>query len=68
MPAKTVGKNISFEIKGKKLLLEVDLTQEFGLSKSEKNVIIASSEGNTKIHNEKGEHIGTLGLNFYRPK
>ena len=57
-------KNIAISIKEDKMLIEVDLTENFGKSKSGKSTIIASSEGNQSItHN--GEVI-YVGLNIYK--
>ena len=57
-------KNVSISIKENKMTIEVDLTENFGKSKSGKSTIIASSEGNQSItHN--GEVI-FVGLNVYK--
>lgn len=54
--------NVEFKIvKGNKLVIEVDLSQEFGLSKSGKSVVIGSSLGNVNIGNGV-----MMGLNIYR--
>jgi hypothetical protein len=47
---------------GKKLTIEIDLTQEFGLSASGKTISIASTKGNKQIAGTDG----VLGLNFYK--
>ena len=47
---------------GKKLVLEIDLTQDFGLSASGKTVMIASTKGNKPI----GDTGAILGLNLYK--
>lgn len=54
-------KNVKIEKKGNKLVIEVDLSQNFGQSKSGKSTIIATSEGNEAL----GEGI-FLGLNVYK--
>lgn len=59
-------KNITTEVKGNKLHIELDLTQDFGASKSGKTTIIASSEGNQKISTPKGEVV--MGLNVYKKR
>ena len=60
---KEIGTNILYEIKGNKLLMEVDLNpKEKKESKSGKSLIIASSHGNKRII--EGEDI-YLGLNIY---
>lgn len=56
-------KNVTTKIEGKKLVIEVDLSKNFGPSKSGKTVIIASSEGNVAI---KGAEGVKLGLNIYK--
>jgi len=57
-------KNIKLDIAENKLTIEVDLTKNFGLSKSGKTTIIASSEGNQPISN--GDEVVYLGLNIYK--
>ncbi|MHA1131042.1 MAG: hypothetical protein ACTSQI_00910 [Candidatus Helarchaeota archaeon] len=60
---KEIGTNILYEIKGNKLLIEIDLNpKEKKESKSGKSLIIASSHGNKRII--EGEEI-FLGLNLY---
>ena len=54
--------NVKYEIKNNKLIIEVNLTQEFGPSKSGKTITIASTRGNTKIEGTDA----VLGLNVYR--
>ncbi len=41
--------NVNWEVKGDKLIIEIDLTQDFGPSKSGKTITIASTRGNQKI-------------------
>lgn len=55
-------KNVDLKIEGDILTITVDLKKEYGLSASQKNVIIASSEGNQSI----GEDGIKLGLNIYK--
>lgn len=55
--------NVKMEVKGNKLLIEVDLTQEFGISASGKSMSIASSKGNKDI----GKDNIKIGLNVYKP-
>jgi len=57
-------KNIKLEIKENKLMIEVDLTKNFGFSKSGKTTIIASSQGNQPI--STGDDVVYLGLNIYK--
>jgi len=54
--------NVEWEIKGDKLIVEIDLTKEFGPSKSGKTITIASTRGNQQV-------VGTdaiIGLNVYK--
>jgi hypothetical protein len=55
-------KNIEMTIEGETLTIKVDLSKDFGPSKSGKTIIIASSEGNVSVP-ERDEKIG---LNIYR--
>jgi hypothetical protein len=55
-------KNVQIEVKEKLLVITVDLSKEFGRSKSGKTTIVASTEGNVGVTPD-----GTkLGLNVYR--
>jgi hypothetical protein len=57
-------KNVEMTVEGTILTLKVDLSKEFGLSASGKNIIIASTEGNVTVL-DRDEKIG---LNIYRKK
>jgi len=59
----SIMKNMEMKRVGSKLIIEVDLTKDFGISKSGKSTIIASSEGNISIPDD--EEI-KIGLNIYR--
>ena len=54
--------NVKLEVKDGKLIIEIDLTQEFGLSKSGKTISIASTKGNQKIEGTDA----VIGLNVYK--
>lgn len=54
-------KNIKTEVKGTQLIITVDLSKDFGRSKSGKSTIVASTEGNVSLPG--GEK---LGLNVYK--
>nr|MBC8362796.1 hypothetical protein [Candidatus Desulfatibia profunda] len=54
--------NVKWEIKDDKLIIEIDLTMEFGLSKSGKTITIASTRGNQKIEGTDA----VIGLNIYK--
>jgi hypothetical protein len=58
-------KNIEMKVEGDKLVIVVDLTQEFGLSSSGKSITVASTEGNVSV---PGREEVKIGLNVYRPK
>lgn len=62
-PHKTGGimKNVEYKVQGNKLVIEIDLAQSHGKSKSGKNVIVATSAGNAKI---EGTNF-VLGLNLF---
>jgi hypothetical protein len=52
-------------VDGDKLIITVDLNQEFGLSSSGKSITIASTEGNISV---PGREDVKVGLNVYKPK
>jgi hypothetical protein len=54
--------NVKWEVKDNKLIIEIDLTKEFGLSKSGKTISIASTKGNQKIEGTDA----VIGLNVYK--
>ena len=55
-------KNVEMTIEGETLIIKVDLSKDFGPSKSGKTIIVASTEGYVSVlkRDEK------LGLNIYR--
>ena len=53
------------KVEGNKLFIEVDLSKDFGESKSGKSITIASTEGNISI--PENEEI-KIGLNIYKKK
>jgi len=55
-------KNIEMSIEKETLIIKVDLSKNFGKSKSGKTIIVASTEGNVSVP-ERNEKIG---LNIYR--
>lgn len=57
-------KNVKMSVDGNKLTIEVDLSQNFGLSSSGKSIVIASTEGNKAI---LGTEDIKIGLNVYKP-
>ncbi len=54
--------NVKWEVKDYKLIIEIDLTMEFGPSKSGKTITIASTRGNQKIEGTDA----VIGLNVYK--
>lgn len=55
-------KNVDMQVKGNILTINVDLSKDFGRSKSGKSIVIASTEGNKVI----GSTDCKIGLNIYR--
>ncbi len=60
-------KNIETKLEdgGKKLVLIIDLNQEFGPSSSGKSVTVASTEGNVAV---PGREEIKMGINIYKPR
>ncbi len=58
-------KNMEMKIEGSTLTITVDLSKDFGESKSGKSIVIGSSEGNISIPDNDDIKIG---LNVYRKK
>lgn len=58
-------KNVEMKTDGNILTIKVDLTKEFGLSSSGKNIIIASTEGNVNVPDHENVKVG---LNVYKKK
>jgi hypothetical protein len=56
-------KNVKFTVNGDKLLIEVDLSKQYGPSSSGKSIVIASTEGNQPV----GKDDIKIGLNVYKP-
>ena len=56
-------KNMTMQVNGSKLVIEVDLSLDLGPSKSGKTVLIASSEANVAC---PGREDVKVGLNVYR--
>ena len=55
--------NLKIKVEGSKMLLEVDLSKNAGFSKSKKNILIASTNGNMGY--AYGDGI-KLGINIYK--
>ena len=58
-------KNVEISVDGDKLVIMVDLKQEFGPSSSGKSITIASTEGNVSV---PGREEIKMGLNIYKPR
>jgi hypothetical protein len=56
-------KNLTMQVVGDKLVIEVDLAQDVGPSKSGKTILIATTEGNAPC---PGRDDIKIGLNVYR--
>lgn len=55
--------NVNVSEDGKKMTIEVDLSQELGMSKSNKSMLIATTGGNAKVPKVDGMQFG---LNVYK--
>ncbi len=55
-------KNIDLKVKDKILTITIDLSKEFGRSKSGKTIIVASTEGNVSV---PGAENIKVGVNVY---
>ena len=58
-------KNIDIDVKDDFLTIRIDLTKDFGISKSGKSMIVATTEGNKKI---PGYENLRIGVNCYEVK
>lgn len=58
-----MSKNVQISVEGNIATITVDLSKDFGASKSGKTVVIASTEGNISIPGNEGTKIG---LNVYK--
>jgi hypothetical protein len=50
--------NVKLTVEGKKLVIEVDLTQELGPSSSGKTTIVATTGGNAPVPDHEGIQVG----------
>ena len=55
-------KNVEIEVQGDKLVIVVDLTKNFGKSKSGKTIIIGSSEGIQPVPDSEA----LVGVNVFK--
>lgn len=58
-------KNVEMKVADNKLIIEVDLSQDLGPSKSGKTTMIATTEGNTTV---PGNEDMKIGLNVFKVK
>ncbi|WP_425057642.1 hypothetical protein SCACP_21610 [Sporomusa carbonis] len=55
-------KNVDMKVNGNILTITVDLSKQYGLSKSGKSIVVASTEGNHDVP----ETDFKIGLNVYK--
>ena len=55
--------NVDMKIEGSKLVITVDLSKDYGPSKSGKTIIIATTGGNISV---PGHEAVKVGLNIYK--
>lgn len=60
--------NITMKRDGDRLLIEIDLSKDFGPSASGKTVIIASTRGNAAVPDAEGVMIGINCFKYTTPK
>ncbi len=58
--------NVTLTRRDDKLTIEVDLTKDFGSSKTGKTTIVASTQGNVDVPGSNGEI--KIGINVYKKK
>ena len=51
-------RNVEMKVVGSKLVIEIDLSKDFGPSKSGKTAMVASTQGNTPIPGRAGHFVG----------
>lgn len=66
MPQTLIGENVKVEVKGDKLVVEIDLKATGRPSSTGKNIVIASTGGNKSIPTPDGSV--TLGVFCYKAK
>lgn len=62
-----IGENVDAEFSEGKVLLDIDLTKEIGLTKSGKNMLIGSTHGMVKLM-VPGEGFVTVAVNVFKAK
>ncbi len=56
-------KNVQLKVAGDKLTITVDLSKDFGLSRTGKSVTVATTSGNKQLTKKPGTYVG---LNVYK--
>lgn len=57
-----MAKNVEMRMEDNILIVEIDMTMEYGRSKSGKTIVIASTEGNTNTPDGDAK----IGINVYK--
>ncbi len=57
-------KNVSTRVEGTKLVIEVDLTQDFGESSTGKSILVATTAGNKPVPGHPGMQYGITVFKF----
>lgn len=60
--------NVTMKREGTKLIVEIDLSQDFGDSTSGKTKIVASTRGNAKVPGSDDTFIGINCFRYATPK
>lgn len=60
--------NVEMKQTGTKLVIEIDLSKDFGPSTSGKTVIVASTRGNAKVPGSEDTFIGINCFRYTTPK
>ncbi len=60
--------NIQMRREGDKLVIEIDLSKDFGPSASGKTLIVASTRGNAPVPEAEGTMIGVNCFRYTTPK
>ena len=55
--------NVQIEVNGNKAVITIDLTKDFGPSKSGKTIVVATTRGNVPI---PGSDTIKIGINCYK--
>lgn len=54
MAKQEIGKNVTVEVTGTKMVIEIDLSKDHGLSKSQKSKVVATTAGSASIPGKPG--------------